>query len=76
MVEVGGHPILWHVLRYHEVHGLADFVVASGYHGESIKKYFADYCARILIATCRPRVVSSARHTSPLPPLPLFSTRR
>src|SRR5437868_23788 len=44
MVEIGGRPILWHIMRHYAHYGFKDFVIALGYKGEYIKKYFADYC--------------------------------
>lgn len=43
MVEIGEHPILWHIMKSYSAQGFHDFVVALGYKGEQIKKYFADY---------------------------------
>ncbi len=43
MVEIGGRPILWHIMMIYSQYGLNDFAVALGYKGEQIKKYFADY---------------------------------
>jgi glucose-1-phosphate cytidylyltransferase len=43
MVEIGGRPILWHIMRHYAHYGLKDFVVALGYKGEVIKKYMVDY---------------------------------
>ena len=43
MVEIGGRPILWHIMKHYEHYGFDDFVVALGYKGEAIKKYFIDY---------------------------------
>ena len=43
MVEIGGLPILWHILMHYSAHGYSEFVIALGYKGEYIKKYFADY---------------------------------
>jgi len=40
MVEIGGRPILWHILQGHAAHGLTEFVIALGYKGEIIKNYF------------------------------------
>lgn len=40
LVEIGGRPILWHLMSYFASHGLRDFLVACGYRGESIKEYF------------------------------------
>ena len=45
MVEVGGRPILWHIMMHYSAHGFDDFVVALGYTGEQIKKYMVDYAA-------------------------------
>ncbi|HEV8584670.1 MAG TPA: glucose-1-phosphate cytidylyltransferase [Methylomirabilota bacterium] len=43
MVEVGGRPILWHIMRGYAAHGFSDFVLALGYKGDVIKRYFLDY---------------------------------
>jgi glucose-1-phosphate cytidylyltransferase len=43
MVEVGGMPILWHILKIYSVHGINDFVICCGYKGFVIKEYFANY---------------------------------
>jgi glucose-1-phosphate cytidylyltransferase len=45
MVEIGGKPILWHIMMYYAQFGLKDFVVALGYRGEYIKRWFVDYSA-------------------------------
>ena len=45
MVEVGGRPILWHIMMHYSSYGFKEFVVALGYKGEYIKRYMADYCA-------------------------------
>jgi glucose-1-phosphate cytidylyltransferase len=46
MVEVGGRPILWHIMKMYYRFGFRDFVVALGYKGEMIKDYFLNYRAR------------------------------
>jgi len=46
MVEIGGRPILWHIMRIYQRHGLRDFVLALGYKGELVKDYFLNYHAR------------------------------
>lgn len=46
MVEVGGRPILWHIMKNLSVQGVSDFSVATGYKGEVIKDYFLNYHAR------------------------------
>ena len=45
MVEIGGRPILWHIMMNYSHHGFQDFVIALGYKAEIIKKYMADYCS-------------------------------
>jgi glucose-1-phosphate cytidylyltransferase len=45
MVEIGSRPILWHIMKHYSTHGFNDFVIALGYKGEHIKKYFVDYCS-------------------------------
>jgi glucose-1-phosphate cytidylyltransferase len=42
MVEIGGRPILWHIMKHYAHHGLKEFVVALGYRGEVIKRWFLD----------------------------------
>lgn len=43
MVEIGGKPILWHIMKYYSHYGFNKFILALGYKGEYIKKYFYDY---------------------------------
>ena len=43
MVEIGGRPILWHVMKTYSVHGVHDFVICCGHKGYLIKEYFANY---------------------------------
>lgn len=43
MIEIGGRPILWHIMKLYSSHGLTDFVVCCGYKGYLIKEYFANY---------------------------------
>jgi glucose-1-phosphate cytidylyltransferase len=43
MIEIGGRPILWHIMKGYAKHGLRHFVVALGYKGESVKRFFLDY---------------------------------
>ena len=43
MVEIGGKPILWHILKIYASHGINDFVICCGYKGYVIKEYFANY---------------------------------
>ena len=43
MVEIGGRPILWHIMKHYAHYGFNEFVIALGYKGEVIKKYMVDY---------------------------------
>ena len=43
MVEIGGQPILWHILKHFTHFGFQEFVLALGYRGEVIKRYFREY---------------------------------
>ena len=43
MIEIGGKPILWHIMKIYSVHGIRDFVICCGYRGYVIKEYFANY---------------------------------
>jgi glucose-1-phosphate cytidylyltransferase len=43
MVEIGGKPILWHIMKIYASHGINDFVICLGYRGYVIKEYFANY---------------------------------
>ena len=43
MVEIGGKPILWHILKIYSAHGVNEFVICCGYKGYMIKEYFANY---------------------------------
>lgn len=43
MVEIGGMPILWHIMKTYSAHGVNDFVICCGYKGYVIKEYFANY---------------------------------
>jgi len=43
MIEIGGKPILWHIMKLYSAHGVNDFVICCGYRGYMIKEYFANY---------------------------------
>lgn len=43
MIEIGGYPILWHIMKIYSSHGVNDFVICCGYKGYVIKEYFANY---------------------------------
>ena len=43
MIEIGGRPILWHIMRYYAEWGYNDFILCLGYRGEVVKEYFLTY---------------------------------
>ena len=43
MIEIGGRPVLWHIMKIYSAHGINDFVICCGYKGYVIKEYFANY---------------------------------
>ena len=43
MVEIGGKPILWHIMKNYAYYGFTDFIICLGYKGYIIKEFFADY---------------------------------
>ena len=43
MVEIGGEPILWHIMKMYSSHGINEFIICCGYKGYVIKEYFANY---------------------------------
>jgi glucose-1-phosphate cytidylyltransferase len=43
MIEIGGKPVLWHIMKCYSAHGINDFVICCGYKGYLIKEYFANY---------------------------------
>jgi glucose-1-phosphate cytidylyltransferase len=45
MVEIGGKPILWHIMNIYAAHGIHEFIIALGYKGENIKEYFLNFYA-------------------------------
>lgn len=47
MVEIGGQPILWHIMKTYSAHGVNEFIICCGYKGYVIKEYFANYFLRM-----------------------------
>ena len=43
MVEIGGRPILWHIMKIYSAHGFNEFIICLGYKGYVIKEYFSNY---------------------------------
>ena len=46
MVDVGGRPVIWHIMKAMAHHGIVDFVVCAGYRGDVIRDYFINYESR------------------------------
>ncbi len=51
MVEIGGRPIIWHIMKIYSAHGIDDFVIAAGYKSHLLKEYFASYYLRMADVT-------------------------
>ena len=49
MIEIGGRPIIWHIMKIFAHHNLREFIIALGYKGEVIKRYFYDYLYSLVI---------------------------
>ncbi|MBC8109190.1 MAG: glucose-1-phosphate cytidylyltransferase [Anaerolineae bacterium] len=64
MVEVGGKPILWHIMQHYSHYGFNDFVLALGYRSEYIKRYVIDYCKLSSDLTIKLRSGDIMRHGS------------
>jgi glucose-1-phosphate cytidylyltransferase len=62
MVEIGSKPILWHIMTHLASYGLNDFVIALGYRGQDIKRYFIDYCKLTSDLTIKLRSGDVMRH--------------
>ena len=62
MVEIGGKPILWHILKIFSAHGINEFVICCGYKGYVIKEYFANYFLHMSDVTFRMNLNSMEVH--------------
>ena len=69
LVEIGGMPILWHIMKIYSAHGLNEFVICCGYKGHLIKKYFLDFFHRSQRHDDRPQRPTRWRSTAS-PPSP------
>jgi glucose-1-phosphate cytidylyltransferase len=68
LVEIGGKPILWHILKMYSSHGIHDFVICCGYKGYLIKEYFANYSLHMSDVTFdmkRNSVITHYKKTEP-----------
>lgn len=62
MVDIGGMPILWHIMKMYSAHGINDFVICCGYKGYIIKEYFANYFLHMSDVTFNMRVNTMEVH--------------
>lgn len=67
MVEIGGRPIIWHIMRHYAHFGFRDFTIALGYKGEVLKKYMLDYCTLNASLTVNLKSGDFVRHDGDAP---------
>ena len=65
MIEIGGMPILWHIMKIYSAHGINDFIICLGYKGYVIKEYFANYFLHMSDVTFDMRDNTSVVHSAP-----------
>src|SRR5215208_4240088 len=68
MVEIGGKPILWHIMKMYSAHAVNEFVIGCGYKGYVIKEYFANYFLHLSDVTfdlARNEMLVHERHAEP-----------
>jgi glucose-1-phosphate cytidylyltransferase len=68
MVEIGGRPILWHIMKIYSAHGITEFIICLGYKGYVIKEYFANYFLHMSDVTfdmSRNRMEVHQKHAEP-----------
>jgi glucose-1-phosphate cytidylyltransferase len=68
MVEIGGKPVLWHIMKSYAKHGIDDFIICCGYKGYIIKEYFANYALHSSDVTFDMRNNTMEVHTSSAEP--------
>ncbi len=68
MVEIGGRPILWHIMKLYAAHGVTDFVICLGYRGYVIKEWFANYALHASDVTFDMRTGKTEIHRSDTEP--------
>ena len=68
MIEIGGKPILWHIMKLYSAHGINEFIICCGYKGYVIKEYFANYFLHMSDVTfdmCKNNVEIHSNHCEP-----------
>jgi glucose-1-phosphate cytidylyltransferase len=68
MIEIGGRPILWHIMKIYAAHGINDFIVCCGYKGYVIKEYFKNYflhMSNVTFDMCNNSMQVHERHAEP-----------
>jgi glucose-1-phosphate cytidylyltransferase len=68
MVEIGGRPIIWHIMKMYSTHGIDEFVIAAGYKSHLLKEYFASYFLRTADVTFDLRENSVTTHSASAEP--------
>ena len=68
MVEIGGWPVLWHIMKMYSAHGIDDFIICCGYKGYVVKEYFANYFLRSCAITFDFRADRTEVHAKPPEP--------
>lgn len=68
MVEIGGKPILWHIMKMYSAHGVNDFIICLGYKGYVIKEYFSNYFLHMSDVTFDMRKNKTTIHTNTAEP--------
>lgn len=68
MVEIGGKPVLWHIMKTYSAHGIDDFIICCGYKGYMIKEYFANYALHVSDVTFDMRTRGMEVHQSSAEP--------
>lgn len=64
MIEIGGKPILWHIMKIYAAHGFTEFVICLGYRGYMVKEYFSNYMLHSSDVTIDPRCGEITYHKS------------
>src|SRR5262252_6353248 len=68
MIEIGGYPIIWHIMKIYGAHGITDFIVCLGYKGYVIKEYFRNYFLHLSDVTIDLAVDRMQVHSSKVEP--------